>query len=184
MRRSLSCSCYLVWAAAECKHKYVASATLGRGSLYTYTSVRTRGVCSIRPVAAPCFPGPCDDPTVTTHVASGPTQTRPLVLTRSNSGTGTADADWVWEAKRQFLTQAAHAPSKVGKRLVREDRDSRVLRFPRTDSGASRFPPPSGLIFVHPSLKGSVMRITCRWNGPSCSLRIHPSSSRRQAASV
>ena len=33
-------------------------------------------------------------------------------------------------------------------------------------------------------LKGSVMRITCRWNGPSCSLRIHPSSSRRQAASV
>ena len=127
---------------------------------------------------------PCDDPTVTTHVASGPTQTRPLVLTRSNSGTGTADADRVWEAKRQFLTQAAHAPSKVGKRLVREDRDSRVLRFPRTDSGASRFPPPSGLIFVHPSLKGSVMRITCRWNGPSCSLRIHPSSSRRQAASV
>ena len=86
MRRSLSCSCYLVWAAAECKHKYVASATLGRGSLYTYTSVRTRGVCSIRPVAAPCFPGPCDDPTVTTHVASGPTQTRPLPEW-ANSGT-------------------------------------------------------------------------------------------------
>lgn len=184
MRRSLSCSCYLVWAAAECKHKYVASAW-GVDRFYTYTSVRTRGVCSIRPVAAPCFPGPMRRPD-RDHACRiwRPTQTRPLVLTRSNSGTGTADADRVWEAKRQFLTQAAHAPSKVGKRLVREDRDSRVLRFPRTDSGASRFPPPSGLIFVHPSLKGSVMRITCRWNGPSCSLRIHPSSSRRQAASV